>query len=93
MHQCRQDININSLSWWHFYQEPRPLSQSDLERVVATTTKTNIAATEYSRLGSQSSGWSRQRESDDYQVQAAINELSKLVVSQILNLQSDSQDP
>ncbi|XP_075502663.1 uncharacterized protein LOC142540419 isoform X1 [Primulina tabacum] len=73
--------------------EPRPLSGVDLERVIATTTKTKIAASEYSRFNSQSSGWSPQRESDNYQVQAAINELSKLVVSQILNLQTDVQDP
>ncbi|KAG8485964.1 hypothetical protein CXB51_019322 [Gossypium anomalum] len=71
---------------------PRPLSQSDLEKVLATSRKTGVAANEYSRLSSQLSGWSRQRESDDYQVQAAINELSKLVVSQIVNLQSDTQD-
>ncbi|KAL7106844.1 hypothetical protein ACP275_06G017900 [Erythranthe tilingii] len=43
-------------------QEARPLSQSDLERVIATTTKTNVAANEYSRL----SGLSVQRGSDDY---------------------------
>ncbi|GLT41520.1 hypothetical protein SLA2020_155770 [Shorea laevis] len=71
--------------------EPRPLSQSDLEKVLATSTKTGVAASEYRSLSSQLSGWAR-RESDDYQVQAAINELSRLVVSQIVNLQSDSQD-
>ncbi|KAL0358850.1 UNVERIFIED_CONTAM: ATPase family AAA domain-containing protein 1 [Sesamum angustifolium] len=49
-------------------KEPRPLSQADLERVIATTTKTKVAASEYSRLSlQQSSGWSRQRDSDDYQ--------------------------
>ncbi|KAJ9186998.1 hypothetical protein P3X46_002498 [Hevea brasiliensis] len=69
---------------------PRPLFQSDLEKVLATSTKTRIAANEYTRSSSQSLGWSRQ--SDDYQVQATINELSKLVVSQILNLQSDALD-
>lgn len=74
-------------------KEPRPLSQADLERVISTTTKTNVAAVEFNRLSSLSSGWSQQRESDDYQVQAAITELSKLVVSQILNLQSGAQDP
>lgn len=82
--------------WWciaFLFQEPRPVSQSDLERVISTTTKTNIAAIEFSRLSSQSLGWSQQRESDDYQVQAAISELSKLVVSQILNLQSGTQEP
>lgn len=70
---------------------PRPLSQSDLEEVLATTRKTGVAANEYGRLSSQLSTWSR-REPDDYQVQAALNELSKLVVSQIVNLQPDSQD-
>lgn len=72
-------------------QVPRPLSQSDLEEVLATTRKTGVAANEYGRLSSQLSTWSR-REPDDYQVQAALNELSKLVVSQIVNLQPDSQD-
>ncbi|GER28558.1 P-loop containing nucleoside triphosphatehydrolases superfamily protein [Striga asiatica] len=72
-------------------QGPRPISQSDLERVITSSTKTNVAAGEYGRLNA---GWLRQRESsDDYQVQAAIGELSKLVVSQILNLQSEPQDP
>ncbi|KAL3570511.1 hypothetical protein D5086_027760, partial [Populus alba] len=70
---------------------PRPLSQADLQRVLATSTKTGVAANEYSRSSSQSPGWPRQ--SDDYQVQATINELSKLMVSQILNLQPpDNQD-
>ncbi|KAG8381094.1 hypothetical protein BUALT_Bualt06G0086500 [Buddleja alternifolia] len=69
--------------------EPRLLSQSDLERVIATTTKTKVAASEYNR----SNPWTLPRESgDDYQVQAAINELSKIVASQIFNLQSDAQD-
>ncbi|KAK8599880.1 hypothetical protein V6N13_060309 [Hibiscus sabdariffa] len=73
---------------------PRPLSQTDLERVLATSRKTGVAANEYSRLSSQLPGWSRQNqsESDDYQVQAAINELSKVVASQIANLHSDPQD-
>ncbi|KAK4384813.1 ATPase family AAA domain-containing protein 1-A [Sesamum angolense] len=74
-------------------QEPRPLSQLDLETVIATTRKTNVAASEYSRLSSQTLGWSQHRESDDYQVEDAINELSKLVISQILNIQSVDQDP
>ncbi|OAY59526.1 outer mitochondrial transmembrane helix translocase [Manihot esculenta] len=69
----------------------RPLFQSDLEKVLATSTKTRIAANEYTRSNSQLPGYPRQ--SDDYQVQATINELSKLVVSQILNLQPDTQDP
>ncbi|KAM7272880.1 hypothetical protein ACFE04_027544 [Oxalis oulophora] len=71
---------------------PRPLSQGDLERVLTSSRKTAVAANEYSRLAAQSQLWSRQRESDDYNVQAAISELSKVVVSQIMNLQSDSQE-
>nr|XP_043617671.1 outer mitochondrial transmembrane helix translocase [Erigeron canadensis] len=69
---------------------PRPLSQADLEKVVVTSKKTRVAASEYSGLGSQSELWSVPRESDH--VQAAISELSKIVVSQILNIKSDSQD-
>ncbi|XP_057507432.1 uncharacterized protein LOC130790488 [Actinidia eriantha] len=72
--------------------EPRSLAQSDLETVLASSRKTRVAASEYSGLNSTSPAWSRNRESDDYQVQAAISELSKLVVSQILNIQSDAQD-
>ncbi|KAK4571112.1 hypothetical protein RGQ29_029798 [Quercus rubra] len=72
---------------------PRPLSESDLERVIATSKKTKVAANEYTGLSSQSPGWSRNSESGDYPVQAAISELSKLVVSQILNIQSDAQEP
>ncbi|KAG2701395.1 hypothetical protein I3760_06G042200 [Carya illinoinensis] len=72
---------------------PRHLSESDLEKVLATSQKTKVVASEYTGLTSQSPGWSRNREPGDYQVQAAINELSKLVVSQILNLQSDSWEP
>ncbi|KAL0317958.1 UNVERIFIED_CONTAM: ATPase family AAA domain-containing protein 1 [Sesamum angustifolium] len=78
---------------YFYFQEPRLLSQLDLETVIATTRKTNVAASEYSRLSSQTLGWSQHRESDDYQVQDAINELSKLVISQILNIQSVAQDP
>ncbi|KAF5442681.1 hypothetical protein F2P56_035313 [Juglans regia] len=63
---------------------PRHLSESDLEKVLATSQKTKVVASEYTGLTSQSS---------DYQVRAAINELSKLVVSQIFNLKSDSQEP
>ncbi|XP_047325781.1 outer mitochondrial transmembrane helix translocase-like isoform X2 [Impatiens glandulifera] len=75
--------------------EPRPLSQLDLEKALASSKKTNVAANEYTRLNSQSSGgWSRHGEANDFPVQAAINELSKIVVSQILNIQSDgAQDP
>ncbi|XP_059434994.1 uncharacterized protein LOC132167957 [Corylus avellana] len=71
---------------------PRPLSQADLEKVLATSIKTRVAASEYTGLPSPSAGWSRNRDPADYQVQAAINELSKLVVSQILNIQSDAPD-
>lgn len=74
-------------------QAPRPLSQSDLEKVLGTSRKTKVAASEYTGLSSQSTGWSRDRESGDYQVQAAISGLSKLVLSHILNIQSDAQDP
>ncbi|KAK3034753.1 hypothetical protein RJ639_032706, partial [Escallonia herrerae] len=73
--------------------EPRPLSQMDLEKVLATSKKTGVAANEYTRLSLQSPGWLGQRDPGDYPVQVAISELSKLVVSQILNIQSDSQDP
>ncbi|XP_041009867.1 outer mitochondrial transmembrane helix translocase-like [Juglans microcarpa x Juglans regia] len=72
---------------------PRPLAQSDLEKVFVSSRKTKVAASEYTGLTPQSSGWSGNREPGDYQVQAAINELSKLVVSQILNIQSDGQEP
>ncbi|WCJ32450.1 P-loop containing nucleoside triphosphate hydrolases superfamily protein [Euphorbia peplus] len=67
------------------FNTPRALTQKDLEQVVATSMKTRVAANEYTRsseVGGLSSG-----QSDDYQVQATINELSKLVVAQILNLQ------
>ncbi|KAF5732445.1 ATPase family AAA domain-containing protein 1-A [Tripterygium wilfordii] len=73
--------------------EPRPVLQSDLEKVLVTSIKTRVAASEYSRLNSQSPRWSRSRDMDDYQVQSAFNELSRLVVSQILNIQSDAHDP
>ncbi|CAN4087074.1 unnamed protein product [Withania somnifera] len=72
--------------------EPRPLSESDLEKVVATSKMTQVAANEYKTLSSQFVGLSRQTDTDDYPVQAAISELSKLVVSQILNLQAENQD-
>ncbi|XP_030460333.1 uncharacterized protein LOC115680662 [Syzygium oleosum] len=73
-------------------QAPRPLLQSDLEKVLMTSKKTKLAASEYTRLSSQSPSWPRNSESDDYQVQAAMNELSRLVLSQIMNLRPDSQD-
>ncbi|XP_035845062.1 ATPase family AAA domain-containing protein 1-B-like [Helianthus annuus] len=72
---------------------PRPLSQADLEKVVVKSKKTRVAAREYSGLSSQSEVWSMPREAtDDYQVQAAINELSKIVASHIINIRSDNQD-
>ncbi|KAF2553466.1 hypothetical protein F2Q68_00037498 [Brassica cretica] len=63
---------------------PRPLSQLDLEKVLATSKKTQVAAGEYS-------GLRVSREPDE--VQAAISGISKLLVSQFINLQSDSQGP
>ncbi|KAK9665203.1 hypothetical protein RND81_14G097200 [Saponaria officinalis] len=63
---------------------PRPLTQTDLETVLRTSRKTTVAAQEYSMLNSQSSSFPIQRDT--------IKELSKLVVSQILNLQVDNQD-
>ncbi|KAH0702963.1 hypothetical protein KY290_018284 [Solanum tuberosum] len=59
--------------------EPRPLLELDLEKALAMSKKTKVAASEYSRLSS------RHADSD-----SAINEISKLVVSHILNLQSDN---
>ncbi|KAL8095683.1 uncharacterized protein LOC141690218 isoform X2 [Apium graveolens] len=47
--------------------EPRPLSQLDLEKVLATSRKTRAATSEYTRVSSQSTGWSGNREPDDYQ--------------------------
>ncbi|KAJ9546230.1 hypothetical protein OSB04_025937 [Centaurea solstitialis] len=72
---------------------PRPLSQADLEKVVVTSRKMKVAASEYGGLNSQPEVWSEARETDDEQVQAAISELSKIVVSQFLNIKpADSQD-
>lgn len=73
-------------------QTPRSLSQADLEKVLRTSKKTKLAASEYTRLSAESPSWPRNGESDDYQVQAAMNELSRLVLSQIMNLRPDSQD-
>ncbi|XP_060212164.1 uncharacterized protein LOC132639756 [Lycium barbarum] len=72
--------------------DPRPLLESDLEKVIATSKKTQVAANEYNTLRSQFVGLSRHTETDDSPVQAAISELSKIVVSQILNLQAENQD-
>lgn len=66
-------------------QDPRPLSQLDLEKVLSTSRKTGTAAMEYNRLNL--------RQGDEYQVQSTINDITKLVISQLLNMQqSDSQD-
>ncbi|KAL9237452.1 hypothetical protein vseg_011998 [Gypsophila vaccaria] len=70
-------------------QVPRPLTQTDLETVLRTSKKTTVAAEEYSR---QSSSFPIQRDGEEYPVQNAINELSKLVLLQILNMQTDNQD-
>ncbi|KAL1206643.1 ATPase family AAA domain-containing protein FIGL1 [Cardamine amara subsp. amara] len=67
---------------------PRPLTQLDLEKVLATSKKTQVAANEYSGLTSQSSV----SISDSDEVQAAINGISKLFISRVRNLQSHSQD-
>ncbi|CAN8302030.1 unnamed protein product [Cochlearia groenlandica] len=64
---------------------PRPLTQVDLEKVLITSKKTQVAASEYSGLTSRSP-----RDTDE--VQAAINGISKLFVSRIINRNSDSQD-
>lgn len=82
-------LNISTF----MFQVPRPLMESDLEKALATSRKTNVAAGEYSGLNLQTPRWTGHRESGDYQFQAAINELSKIVVSQIINLQTDTQDP
>ncbi|KAL8538086.1 hypothetical protein ACS0TY_000148 [Phlomoides rotata] len=47
-------------------QEPRLLSQLDLEKAVATTTKTDVAAYEYMLSNSRLSGLSRHRGSEDH---------------------------
>ncbi|KAG2293399.1 hypothetical protein Bca52824_040068 [Brassica carinata] len=60
---------------------PRPLSQLDLENVCATSKKTQVAAGEYCGLR-----WSREPD----EVEAAISEISKQLVSQFINLQSGS---
>ncbi|CAE6238680.1 unnamed protein product [Arabidopsis arenosa] len=69
---------------------PRPLSQLDLEKVLATSKKTQVAASEYTGLSSQSSLWRSPSNADE--VQAAINGISKLFVSRLRNIQPDSQD-
>lgn len=70
------------------------MSQIDLEKALATSQKTKVAASEYGGLSLQSPRWTVPSESGDYPLQAAINEFSKLVVSHMINLhQSDAQDP
>ncbi|XP_077245631.1 uncharacterized protein LOC143885372 isoform X1 [Tasmannia lanceolata] len=71
-------------------QRLRALTQSDLERALSSK-KPRTSASEY-RYNPQSSSWSTHREQDDFQVQIAISELSKLM-SRIVNLQSEAQDP
>ncbi|XP_058087011.1 uncharacterized protein LOC131234053 isoform X3 [Magnolia sinica] len=70
---------------------PRMLTQSDLEKALSTSRMARATTSEY-RLGSNSAAWSRNREQDDDQVQIAISELSKLM-SRIVNIQSEAQDP
>lgn len=71
--------------------EPRPLMQVDLERVLATSRKTRVAASEYSGLSSHSQPW-LSRNSEEDQVKA-LSEFSKVLLSRILTLQPDDQDP
>ncbi|WVY89403.1 hypothetical protein V8G54_034917 [Vigna mungo] len=72
---------------------PRPLSQVDLQKALATSRKTTDAASEYNGLSADTLRWARQREpGGDYQVQAAINELSKFVVSHMASRQPDAKD-
>ncbi|TKY55953.1 ATPase family AAA domain-containing protein 1 [Spatholobus suberectus] len=71
---------------------PRPLSQSDFERALTTSRKTTVAAIEYNGLSADTLRWTGHREPGDYQVQAAINELSKFVVSHMINRQPDAKD-
>lgn len=73
------------------FQVPRPLTQFDLEKVLATSKKTQVAASEYSGSSSHASVWRSPRDSEE--VQAAINGISKLFTPRIVNHQSDSQDP
>ncbi|KMT15934.1 hypothetical protein BVRB_3g051200 [Beta vulgaris subsp. vulgaris] len=75
------------------HHPPRPLTQTDLEKVLSTSKKTNVAAHEYTRLMAQSSStWPIQKDGEDMPVQNMINELSKLVLAQMLNLQAENQD-
>ncbi|WZY81358.1 hypothetical protein YC2023_027742 [Brassica napus] len=64
---------------------PRALTQMDLEKVLATSKKTQVAASEYSGSRLQDSGWRRPKDSDN--VQAVINGISRLLVSGMINQQ------
>ncbi|XP_050385626.1 uncharacterized protein LOC126802116 [Argentina anserina] len=73
---------------------PRLLTQEDLENVLATSRHTKVAANDYyTGLNSSSPRFSRNRDTVEIPGQAAIKELARLVVSQILNIQTDPQDP
>ncbi|KAG2287182.1 hypothetical protein Bca52824_046786 [Brassica carinata] len=76
--------SVDVVSCYHFVcQVPRPISQLDLEKVLATSKKTQVAAGEYCGLR-----WSR----EPNEMEAAISGISKLLVSRFINLQSGSQD-
>lgn len=82
------------------FQGPRALRQSDLEIALSTSRKAftkktsrkaKAATSEYGH-GPHLAAWSRHRGQDDYQVQDAISELSK-ILSRIGNIQSEDQYP
>lgn len=60
----------------------------DLERVLATSKKTKVAASDYGRLSLRRAD----SDSNSYPAKVAINEISELVASLILNHQSDNRD-
>ncbi|CAN7006318.1 unnamed protein product [Brassica rapa subsp. trilocularis] len=64
---------------------PRALTQMDLEKVLATSKKAQVAASEYSGSRLQDSSWRRPKDSD--KVQAVINGISRLLVSGMINQQ------
>ncbi|KAK7384947.1 hypothetical protein VNO78_30650 [Psophocarpus tetragonolobus] len=72
---------------------PRPLSQLDFEKALATSQKTTVAASEYNGLSADALRWTGHREPGEYEVQAAISELSKFVVSHMINRQPETKDP
>jgi hypothetical protein len=54
------EMKITDLFYLFFtFQEPRPLSQADLEEALSTSQKTSVAANEYSRMKSRTSWWVR----------------------------------